>query len=141
MRIAPCGAVDPRPRWGEGILTPNIRRFDRRAARRSEASRFRRVAALQYCEPEVRLAGDAYVDVEPTGACADGHLVSAKGWPGLAAFMRECLRVLGTPFSMGRSGRGRCGRSPETIASLAIASLAGRPKTSTAEAPPGGMPA
>jgi protease I len=42
----------------------------------------RRVAALQYCEPEVRLAGGVYVDVEPTGACADGNLVSAKGWPG-----------------------------------------------------------
>ncbi len=58
--------------------------------------RGKRVAALQYCEPEVRLAGGIYVDVPPTGACADGNLVSAKGWPGLAAFMRECLRVLGT---------------------------------------------
>jgi protease I len=55
----------------------------------------RRVAALHYCEPEVRLAGGIYVDVEPTGACVDGKLVSAKGWPGLAAFMRECLKVLG----------------------------------------------
>jgi protease I len=58
--------------------------------------RGKRVAALEYCEPEVRLAGGIYVDVPPTGACADGNLVSAKGWPGLAAFMRECLRVLGT---------------------------------------------
>lgn len=58
--------------------------------------RGKRVAALQYCEPEVRLAGGIYVDVEPTGACVDGTLVSAKGWPGLAAFMRECLKVLGT---------------------------------------------
>jgi protease I len=56
----------------------------------------KRVAALQYCEPEVRLAGGIYVDVEPTGAHVDGNLVSAKGWPGLAAFMRECLAVLGT---------------------------------------------
>jgi protease I len=58
--------------------------------------RGKRVAALQYCEPEVRLAGGIYVDVEPTGAHVDGNLVSAKGWPGLAAFMRECLQVLGT---------------------------------------------
>ena len=58
--------------------------------------RGKRVAALQYCEPEVTLAGGIYVDVEPTGACVDGNLVSAKGWPGLAAFMRECLKVLGT---------------------------------------------
>ena len=56
----------------------------------------KRCAALHYCEPEIRLAGGIYVDVEPTGAHVDGKLVSAKGWPGLAAFMRECLKVLGT---------------------------------------------
>jgi protease I len=61
----------------------------------------KRVAALQYCEPEVRLAGGIYVDVPPTGACVDGNLVSAKGWPGLAAFMRECLAVLGTKIEHG----------------------------------------
>jgi protease I len=66
----------------------------------------RRVAALQYCEPEVRLAGGVYVDVEPTGACADGNLVSAKGWPGLAAFMRECLTVLGTTIHHGEIAKG-----------------------------------
>jgi protease I len=53
-------------------------------------------AALQYCEPEVTLAGGTYIDVPPTGAHVDGKLVSAKGWTGLAAFMRECLKVLGT---------------------------------------------
>ena len=61
----------------------------------------REVAALQYCEPEVRLAGGTYIDVPPTGAHAQGTLVSAKGWPGLAAFMRECLRVLGTEIRDG----------------------------------------
>ena len=61
----------------------------------------RKVAALEYCEPEVRLAGGIYVDVPPTGAHADGTLVSAKGWPGLAAFMKECLRVLGTEITHG----------------------------------------
>ncbi len=61
----------------------------------------KRVAALHYCEPEVRLAGGIYVDVEPTGACVDGKLVSAKGWPGLAAFMRVCLKVLGTEIRHG----------------------------------------
>ena len=54
------------------------------------------VAALEYCEPEVTAVGGIYVDVPPTGAHVDGNLVSAKGWPGLAAFMRECLAVLGT---------------------------------------------
>jgi protease I len=62
----------------------------------------RKVAALQYCEPEVRAVGGIYVDVPPDGAFADGNLVSAKGWPGLAAFMRECLRVLGTEIVHGQ---------------------------------------
>ena len=26
----------------------------------------------------------------------DGNMVSAKGWTALAAFMRDCLKVLGT---------------------------------------------
>jgi protease I len=65
--------------------------------------RGKQVAALQYCEPEVRLAGGIYVDVEPTGAHVDGNLVSAKGWPGLAAFMRECLKVLGTRIEHGET--------------------------------------
>jgi protease I len=63
----------------------------------------RRVAALQYCEPEVRLAHGIYVDVPPEGATRDGNLVTAKGWPGLAAFMRECLAVLGTEIRHGRT--------------------------------------
>ena len=56
----------------------------------------KRVAALHYCEPEVTAVGGIYVDVPADGAYVDGTLVSAKGWPGLAAFMRECLKVLGT---------------------------------------------
>lgn len=58
--------------------------------------RGKEVAALQFCEPEVRLAGGIYVDVPADGAHVDGKLVSGKGWPGLAAFIRECLKVLGT---------------------------------------------
>jgi protease I len=63
--------------------------------------RGKEVAALHYCEPEVTLAGGRYIDVPPDGAHVDGKLVSAKGWPGLAAFMRECLKVLGTQISHG----------------------------------------
>jgi protease I len=63
--------------------------------------RGKEVAALQYCEPEVTLAGGKYIDVPPEGAHVDGKLVSAKGWPGLAAFIRECLKVLGTEISHG----------------------------------------
>lgn len=63
--------------------------------------RGREVAALQYCEPEVTLAGGTYVDVPADGAHVDGNIVSAKGWPGLSSFMRECLKVLGTEIRHG----------------------------------------
>jgi protease I len=66
-----------------------------------ESIRGKRVAGLQYCEPEVTAVGGIYVDVPPTGAHVDGKLVSAKGWTGLAAFMRECLNVLGTEIHHG----------------------------------------
>ena len=54
------------------------------------------VGALAACEPEVTLAGGTYVDLSPTDVHVDGTMVSAKGWTALAAFMRECLKVLGT---------------------------------------------
>jgi len=54
------------------------------------------VSGLKYCEPEVTLAGGKYVDLGPTEAHVDGNMVSAIGWTALAAFMRECLKVLGT---------------------------------------------
>ena len=58
--------------------------------------RGKKVAALGACEPEVILAGGTYIDVKLHEAYVDGTMVSAKGWTGLAAFMRECLKVLGT---------------------------------------------
>jgi protease I len=58
--------------------------------------RGKRVGALGACEPEVTLAGGTYVDLSPTEALVDGNMVSAKGWTALAAFMRECLKVLDT---------------------------------------------
>ena len=65
--------------------------------------RGREVAALHYCEPEVTLAGGKYVDVPADGAHVDGNIVSAKGWPGLSNFIRECLTVLGTQISHGEA--------------------------------------
>ncbi|MEO5808414.1 DJ-1/PfpI family protein [Devosia sp.] len=58
--------------------------------------RGKKVAALAACEPEVTLAGGTYIDLTPTQAYVDGTMVSAKGWTALAAFIRECLKVLGT---------------------------------------------
>jgi protease I len=59
----------------------------------------RKVAWLGACEPEVTAVGGTYIDVKPTEAYVDGNMVSAKGWTGLAAFMRECLNVLGTKIT------------------------------------------
>ncbi len=42
-----------------------------------------------------------FIDVKPNEAYVDGNMVSAKGWTGLAAFMRECLKVLGTRITHG----------------------------------------
>ncbi|MBS7542459.1 DJ-1/PfpI family protein [Ancylobacter oerskovii] len=64
----------------------------------------KRVGALGACEPEVRLAGGTYVDLSPTEALVDGNMVSAKGWTALAAFMRECLKVLGTEIRHTEAG-------------------------------------
>ncbi|MGY6706254.1 DJ-1/PfpI family protein [Roseinatronobacter sp.] len=61
--------------------------------------RGKKVAALGACEPEVILAGGTYIDVKPHEAYVDGNMVSAKGWTGLAAFMRECMKVLGTKIT------------------------------------------
>jgi protease I len=65
--------------------------------------RGKKVAALAACEPEVTLAGGTYVDLSPSEAYVDGTMVSAKGWPALAAFMRECLKVLGTEIRHGET--------------------------------------
>lgn len=61
----------------------------------------KKVGALGACEPEVRLAGGTYIDLSPAEALVDGKMVSAKGWTALAAFMRECLKVLGTEIRHG----------------------------------------
>ena len=61
----------------------------------------KKVGALGACEPEVRLAGGTYIDLSPTEALVDGKMVSAKGWTALAAFMRECLKVVGTEIRHG----------------------------------------
>jgi len=58
--------------------------------------RGKKVAGLGACEPEVTLAGGPFIDLSPTDAYVDGTMVSAKGWTALAAFIRECLKVLGT---------------------------------------------
>lgn len=69
--------------------------------------RGKKVGALAACEPEVTLAGGTYIDLSPTEAYVDGTMVSAKGWTALAAFIRECLKVLGTEIRHGESGAER----------------------------------
>lgn len=61
-----------------------------------EVLKGKKVAGLGACEPEVTAVGGIYIDVKPNDAYVDGNMVSAKGWTGLGAFMRECMKVLGT---------------------------------------------
>ncbi len=56
----------------------------------------KKLGGLGACEPEITAVGGTYIDLSPTEAYVDGTMVSAKGWTALAAFMRECLKVLGT---------------------------------------------
>lgn len=81
-----------------------------------ETIRGKEVAALQYCEPEVTIAGGTYIDVPPKGAHVDGKLVSAKGWTGLAAFMRECLKVLGTEIHHSATVPGKVAKVTKAVA-------------------------
>jgi len=56
----------------------------------------KRVAGLFTVAPEVELTEANYVKIGPKAALRDGKLVTAEGWTALAAFLRECLDVLGT---------------------------------------------
>jgi len=46
--------------------------------------------------PDVTRAGGTFVDVAMTEAVVDGNLVTAPGWPALAAWLAKFLMVLGT---------------------------------------------
>lgn len=85
----------------------------------------RKVAGLGACAPEVRLAGGTYIDLSPTEAYVDGTMVSAKGWTALAAFMRECLKVLGTTITHAEdkpARLGSVGASTGALSQLDVAS-------------------
>ena len=56
----------------------------------------KRVSGLFTVEPEVNLTQATYVKIGPKAALRDGNVVTAEGWTALAAFIRECLGVLGT---------------------------------------------
>lgn len=59
----------------------------------------KKVSGLFTVEPEVALTDATYVKIGPLDALRDGKLVTAEGWTALAAFMRECLAVLGTEIT------------------------------------------
>jgi protease I len=59
----------------------------------------RACSAYPAVRPEIELQGGRYVECNETFSSAhvDGNLVTAPAWPAHAAWMREFLRVLGTP--------------------------------------------
>jgi len=56
----------------------------------------KKVTGLFTVEPEVALTEATYVKIGPKAALRDGNMVTAEGWTALAAFIRECMGVLGT---------------------------------------------
>lgn len=65
----------------------------------ADVVRERSCTAYPALEPDIARAGGRWVPPSDglAGAHVDGKLVTAPAWPAHAAFMREFLRVLGTP--------------------------------------------
>ena len=61
----------------------------------------RQCSAYPAVQPEVEAAGGKYVEAASgfDNAHVDGNLVTAPAWPAHPAWMREFLRVLGTPVA------------------------------------------
>jgi protease I len=64
--------------------------------------RDRQCSAYPAVRPEIELCGGRYVDAAEgfDNAHVDGNLVTAPAWPAHPAWMREFLKVLGTPVSV-----------------------------------------
>lgn len=62
-----------------------------------------RCTAFFSMRPVVELAGGRWVDPDPFSLCvADGHVLTAIGWPAHAEIIRELLRVMGARVLAGR---------------------------------------
>jgi protease I len=59
----------------------------------------RRCQAYPAVKPELLQAGAVWDEPSPglDSACVDGNLVTAPAWPAHPAWMREYLKLLGTP--------------------------------------------
>jgi protease I len=62
----------------------------------------RKCSAYPACRPEVSAAGGQWSEPGPNldTACVDGNLVTAPAWPAHPAWIREFLKVLGTPVGV-----------------------------------------
>lgn len=58
--------------------------------------------AYPACRPEVEMRGGKFIAANATfdNAHVDGHLVTSPAWPAHPAWIREFLKVLGTPVSV-----------------------------------------
>ena len=64
--------------------------------------RGRQCSAYPAVRPEIEVCGGRYIDAAEgfDNAHVDGNLVTAPAWPAHPAWMREFLKVLGTPVSV-----------------------------------------
>jgi protease I len=62
----------------------------------------RKCSAYPACRPEVSAGGGQWCEPGPNldTACVDGNLVTAPAWPAHPAWIREFLKVLGTPVGV-----------------------------------------
>jgi protease I len=62
----------------------------------------RKCSAYPACRPEVSASGGQWCEPGPglDTACVDGNLVTAPAWPAHPAWIREFLKVLGTPVAV-----------------------------------------
>ena len=60
----------------------------------------RECSAYPACDPEVRLAGGTFIDIDVTQAHVQGNLVTAPAWPAHPAWLSAFLGLLGTSISL-----------------------------------------
>lgn len=60
----------------------------------------RKLTCYPACEPDVRLAGGIYQQIDLEDAYVDGNLVSSPAWPGNPAWIREFVVLLGAKIEI-----------------------------------------
>ncbi len=66
----------------------------------ADVIRGRKLTCYPACEPDVKLAGGEYQQIDLEEAFVDGNLVSCPAWPGNPAWIREFVKLLGARIEL-----------------------------------------